>query len=138
MEWRPTIEDSGRHWGVRVDGGGGCGVCKCSLSAVVSDLQPGVLLFHCGKMCTSVLHASSVCCTILCSVLVLHASSVRCPILCSVLVLHASSVRCPILCSIFLSVQAMPTIATAFQSWLATSASRRTTQNTSCQNYPHH
>ena len=68
MEWRPTIEDSGRHWGVRVEGGGGCGVCKCSLSAVVSDLQPGVLLFHCGKMCTLVLHALSVRCPILCSV----------------------------------------------------------------------
>ena len=57
MDYGRTLEDSGRHWGVRVEGGGGsgegekgrCGVCKCSLSCVLSELHPGVLVFHCGK-----------------------------------------------------------------------------------------
>ena len=57
MDYVCTLEDSGRHWGVRVEGGGGsgegekgrCGVCKCPLSCVFSELHPGVLVFHCGK-----------------------------------------------------------------------------------------
>ena len=60
MDYGPTLEDSGRHWGVRVEGGGvrvergggsggRCGVCKCPLSCVLSELHPGVLVFHCGK-----------------------------------------------------------------------------------------
>ena len=51
MEWRPTLEDSTRHWGVKVVGGGRaeCGVCLSPLSAPVSGQQPALLFFHCGK-----------------------------------------------------------------------------------------
>ena len=65
MEWRPTLEDSSRHWGVRVggEGRGGkrgeCGVCQAPLSVVVSDQQPGVLLFHCGRSSTYTRHSDT-------------------------------------------------------------------------------
>lgn len=50
MEWKPTLEDSGRHWGMRVGGREAvCGVCKSPLSVVMSEQQPGVLFFHCGE-----------------------------------------------------------------------------------------
>lgn len=50
MEWKPTLEDSGRHWGMRVGGRKAeCGICKLPLSVVMSEQQPGVLFFHCGE-----------------------------------------------------------------------------------------
>ena len=49
LEWKPLLEESSRHWGVRVGGGGRCGVCHSHLSLALSGHLPGILLFHCGN-----------------------------------------------------------------------------------------
>lgn len=48
VEWRQSLEDGTRHWGVRVTGGTSCGVCCYPLSHSVSPNNPGLLLFQCG------------------------------------------------------------------------------------------
>jgi len=40
------LEDSGTHWGARVDGT--CPCCRLSLLDTVADLQPGVIALDCG------------------------------------------------------------------------------------------
>ena len=47
-EWKPLLEESSRHWGLRVGGGGKCGVCNYPFSVKVSLQHPGLLMFPCG------------------------------------------------------------------------------------------
>ena len=50
MEWKPTLEDSSRHWGVKVGEAATCGVCLTPLSDTgCGQSPPTLLLFHCGK-----------------------------------------------------------------------------------------
>ena len=48
VQWRPTLEDCGRHWGVWIGSEGRCGTCSSSLSRSLSANVPGLVLFPCG------------------------------------------------------------------------------------------
>ena len=89
--WKPRLEESRRHWGVRVRGGERCGICGLSLSVKLSSQHPGLLAFHCG---TCMCHTDSV------------------------------------LVYFYFFLQVTPTIATAYLSSLAVSASKITFQIT--------
>ena len=49
-----SMEDASTHWGVAVglspETGGRCAICTLPLIKAVSELQPGLLIFQCGKL----------------------------------------------------------------------------------------